>query len=69
MRTAAGLSLRVINNKTMTSQHAVLYIMVNFGRNDKQSEINRHAAGKDEIRPEMLKTLNSEGILWLTRMC
>jgi len=27
------------------------------------------AAGEDEIRPEMLKALNSEGILWLTRVC
>jgi len=26
------------------------------------------AAGEDEIRPEMLKVLNSEGILWLTRV-
>jgi len=27
------------------------------------------AAGEDEIRPEMLKVLNSEGIFWLTRVC
>ena len=27
------------------------------------------AAGEDEIRPEMLKALNGEGILWLTRVC
>jgi len=27
------------------------------------------AAGEDEIRTEMLKALNSEGILWLTRVC
>jgi len=27
------------------------------------------AAGEEEIRPEMLKALNSEGILWLTRVC
>ena len=27
------------------------------------------AAGGDEIRPEMLKALNREGILWLTRVC
>ena len=27
------------------------------------------AAGEDEIRPEMLKTLTGEGILWLMRMC
>ena len=27
------------------------------------------AAGEDEIRPEMLKTLTGEGILWLTRVC
>ena len=27
------------------------------------------AVGKDEIQPEMLKALNGEGILWLTRMC
>ena len=26
-------------------------------------------AGKDEIRPEMLKALTVEGILWLTRVC
>ena len=26
------------------------------------------AAGKDEIRPEMLKALTGEGILWLTRV-
>jgi len=26
------------------------------------------AAGEDEIRPEMLKALNSEEILWLTRV-
>jgi len=26
-------------------------------------------AGEDEIRPEMLKALNSEGIVWLTRVC
>ena len=27
------------------------------------------ATGKDEIRPEMLKALTGEGILWLTRVC
>jgi len=27
------------------------------------------AAVEVEIRPEMLKALNSEGILWLTRVC
>ena len=27
------------------------------------------AAGEDEIRPEMLKALTEEGILWLTRAC
>ncbi|CAF3333272.1 unnamed protein product [Rotaria sp. Silwood2] len=27
------------------------------------------AAGIDEIRPEMLKTLNDDGIRWLTRIC
>ena len=27
------------------------------------------AAGEDEIRPEMLKALTREGILWLTRVC
>ena len=27
------------------------------------------AAGGDEIRPEMLKALTGEGILWLTRVC
>ena len=27
------------------------------------------SAGKDEIRPEMLKALSREGILWLTRVC
>ena len=27
------------------------------------------AAGEDEIRPEMLKALPGEGILWLTRVC
>jgi len=27
------------------------------------------AAGEDKIRPEILKALNSEGILWLTRVC
>ena len=27
------------------------------------------AAGVDEIRPEMLKSLAWEGILWLTRVC
>ena len=27
------------------------------------------AAGEDEIRPEMLKTLTGKGILWLTRVC
>ena len=27
------------------------------------------AAGEDEIRPEMLKALIGEGILWLTRVC
>ena len=27
------------------------------------------AAGEDEIRPEMLKALTEEGILWLTRVC
>jgi len=25
--------------------------------------------GEDETSPEMLKVLNSEGILWLTRVC
>ena len=27
------------------------------------------AAGEDEIRPEMLKALTGEGILWLRRVC
>ena len=27
------------------------------------------AAGDDEIRPEMLKALNRDGVLWLTRVC
>ena len=27
------------------------------------------AVGEDKIRPEMLKALTGEGILWLTRMC
>ena len=27
------------------------------------------AAGEDEIRPEMLKALTGEGILWLPRVC
>ena len=27
------------------------------------------AAGEDEIRPEVLKALTGEGILWLTRVC
>ena len=27
------------------------------------------AAGEDEIRPEMLKALDWEGIRWLTRVC
>ena len=27
------------------------------------------AAGEDEIRPEMLKALTGERILWLTRVC
>ena len=27
------------------------------------------AAGEDEIRPEILKALTGEGILWLTRVC
>ena len=27
------------------------------------------AAGEDEIRPEMLKALTGEGILWLTQVC
>ena len=27
------------------------------------------AAGQDEIRPEMLKALSGEGVLWLTRVC
>ena len=27
------------------------------------------AAGEDDIRPEMLKALNGEGILWLMRVC
>jgi len=27
------------------------------------------AAGEDEIRPEMLKSLNSARILWLTLVC
>ena len=26
-------------------------------------------AGKDEIRPEMLKVMNGEGVRWLTRVC
>ena len=30
---------------------------------------SRKAAGEDEIRLEMLKTLTGEGILWLTRVC
>ena len=28
-----------------------------------------NAAGEDQIRPEMLKVLTGEGILWLTRVC
>ena len=27
------------------------------------------AVGEDEIRPEMLKALTGEGILWLMRVC
>ena len=27
------------------------------------------AAGEDEIRPDMLKVLTGEGILWLMRVC
>jgi len=27
------------------------------------------AANEDEIRPEMLKALNSKGFLWLIRLC
>ena len=27
------------------------------------------AAGEDKTRPEMLKALTGEGILWLTRVC
>ena len=30
---------------------------------------SRKAAGEDEIRPEMLKALTVEGILWLSRVC
>jgi len=30
---------------------------------------SKKAAGEDEIRPEMLKASNKEGILWLTRVC
>ena len=30
---------------------------------------SRKAAGEDEIRPEMLKALTGEGILWLTQVC
>ena len=30
---------------------------------------SRKAAGEDEIRPEMLKALTGEGILWLARVC
>ena len=28
-----------------------------------------NAAGESEIRPEMLKALNGEGVCWLTRVC
>ena len=28
-----------------------------------------NAAGKDEIRPEMLKAFNGERVRWLTRVC
>ena len=27
------------------------------------------AASEDEIRPEILKAMTGEGILWLTRVC
>ena len=30
---------------------------------------SRKAAGEDEIRPEILKALTGEEILWLTRVC
>jgi len=30
---------------------------------------SRKAAGEEEIRPEMLKALNSEVIIWLTKVC
>ena len=30
---------------------------------------SRKAAGEDEIRPEIFKALNGEGIRWLTRVC
>ena len=30
---------------------------------------SRKTAGEDKIRPEMLKALTGEGILWLTRVC
>ena len=29
---------------------------------------SRKAAGEDEIKPEILKALTREGILWLTRV-
>ena len=29
----------------------------------------RKTADEEEIRPEMLKALNGEGVLWLTRVC
>ena len=30
---------------------------------------SRKAAGEDEIQLEILKTLNGEGVRWLTRVC
>ena len=27
------------------------------------------AAGEDKIRPEILKTMNGEGVRWLTKVC
>ena len=63
----------------VSATHTDTYVTIDFGKDEvfTLTEVaaairelkSGKAAGQDEIRPEMLKALNGEGVCWLTRMC
>ncbi|CAM1310973.1 Uncharacterised protein r2_g2136 [Pycnogonum litorale] len=52
----------------MSGEDYSLSVVAEFRSAIKSLKCGRDA-GEDEIRPEMLKALNGEGIPWLTRVC